>query len=196
MSRSLVIGLAALVALFSAAIYLMILVNKPVAVAEVSVTGSRPKSPGVKAPVIAPNSEAGATGRVETSGIKKPTTAETPSSPAAAAPSGDDEDDSPKIDVMALPDSDPKLTTPAALDEANRAYDRSDYDQAKSIAVKLLRKNPGSVRLMRIVVSSSCMMGESSSAVAQMYRGLPEADRAQMKLRCDRYGVTFPDAAK
>jgi hypothetical protein len=43
----------------------------------------------------------------------------------------------------------------AIMDRANKAYDRQDYDEAKAIAGKVLTKQPGNVRMLRIIVSSS-----------------------------------------
>jgi len=47
------------------------------------------------------------------------------------------------------------------------------------------------VRMLRIMVSASCIDGDA--AVAQAHYGkLPASDQEQMKVRCARYGVTFP----
>jgi len=84
----------------------------------------------------------------------------------------------------------PKLD--AIMAEANRAYDHGDFDEAKQIAEKVLAKNPGNVRMLRILVSSECITGDA--AIAQKYfNDLPVTDRAQMRTRCDRYGVTLRD---
>ena len=80
----------------------------------------------------------------------------------------------------------------AIMDQANKAYDRQDFEEARSIAGKLLAKQPNNVRMLRIMVSASCIEGDN--AVAQKYyEQLPKGDREQMKSRCDRYGVTFRD---
>jgi hypothetical protein len=68
----------------------------------------------------------------------------------------------------------PKLD--AIMDQANKAYDRQDFDDARTIAGKVLAKQPNNIRMLRIMVSS-----------------LPKFDRDQMKARCDRYGVSFTD---
>jgi len=84
----------------------------------------------------------------------------------------------------------PKLE--AAMTEANKAYDRGDYDEAKVLAGRLLAGDPTNVRMLRIMVSASCFDGDT--AVAQLHYGkLPPADQEQMKVRCGRYGITFPD---
>lgn len=80
----------------------------------------------------------------------------------------------------------------AVMAEANKAYDRSDFDEAKQIAQKVLATDPKNVRMLRVMVSASCIDGDT--AVAQRhYLLLPEADRAQMRMRCERYGVGFKE---
>jgi hypothetical protein len=80
----------------------------------------------------------------------------------------------------------------AVMDQANKAYDRSDFEEAKAIAGKVLAKQPGNVRMMRIMVSSACIEGDNPVA-QKWYEQLPKPDREQMKVRCDKYGVTFKD---
>jgi type IV secretory pathway VirB10-like protein len=84
----------------------------------------------------------------------------------------------------------PKLD--AIMAEANKAYDKGDFDEAKQIAAKVLAQNPTNVRMLRIMVSASCIDGDTPLA-QKNYLLLPEADRAQMRTRCERYGVTFKD---
>jgi hypothetical protein len=84
----------------------------------------------------------------------------------------------------------PKLD--AIMGEANRAYDQGDFEEAKQIAQKVLAQTPGNVRMIRIVVSSECIAGDSAEA-QKYFAQLPVADRAQMRTRCDRYGVTLKD---
>lgn len=78
----------------------------------------------------------------------------------------------------------------AVMDQANKAYDRGDFEQAKALASDVLAKLPGSVRMMRIMVSASCIEGDTTVA-QRWFDKLPPADREQMKIRCDRYGVSF-----
>jgi hypothetical protein len=78
----------------------------------------------------------------------------------------------------------------AAMSEANKAYDRGEFEEAKVLAQKLLAKNPGNVRMLRILVSASCIDGDTDTA-QRNYLLLPGHDREQMKQRCGRYGVTF-----
>ena len=77
-----------------------------------------------------------------------------------------------------------------AFDEANRRYDQRDYDEARSLALSLLRTRPDSARMRRIVVSASCIMGELDVAQTH-YSHLPERDRADMRRRCAQYGAAF-----
>jgi hypothetical protein len=94
------------------------------------------------------------------------------------------------------PDGEPEDPAPHKLDaimaEANKAYDRGDLDEAKTIAQKVLRTSPNNVRMLRIVVSASCIAGDSAEAQAA-YVQLPKSDREQMKTRCARYGATFTE---
>ncbi len=122
--------------------------------------------------------------------VTAPSRPTTPTAPtvATAAP-----------DSPALPASDDdtggeraNATLDAIMDRANKAYDRQDFEEAKMIAGKVLSKQPNNVRMLRIMVSSTCIEGDAS--VAQKYfEQLPKPDRDQMKLRCDKYGVSFKD---
>jgi len=78
------------------------------------------------------------------------------------------------------------------MDEANKAYDRGDYDDAKTVAARVLARQPGNVRMLRIMVSASCIDGDSATALSSFAR-LPVADQAQMRTRCARYGIAFPE---
>jgi hypothetical protein len=80
----------------------------------------------------------------------------------------------------------------ALMSEANKAYDRGELDDAKAIARKVLRTSPTNARMLRIVVSTSCITGDSAEAQAA-YAQLSQPDREQMKTRCARYGISFTD---
>lgn len=84
----------------------------------------------------------------------------------------------------------PKLD--AVMEEANKAYDRGDFEDAKTIAGRLLAQLPTNVRMLRIMVSASCIDGDSAVAQAH-YVKLPPADQEQMRTRCARYGIAFAD---
>jgi hypothetical protein len=79
----------------------------------------------------------------------------------------------------------------AAMAEANRAYDRGDLDEAKTLASRLLARQPTNVRMLRVMVSASCIDGDTATALASFTK-LPPPDQAQMRVRCARYGVSFP----
>ncbi len=84
----------------------------------------------------------------------------------------------------------PKLD--AIMAEANKAYDKMDLDEARTIAQKVLKVQPTNARMLRIMTSSHCI--EADSAEAQKYYNLlPGPDREQMKTRCSRYGITFSE---
>ena len=76
----------------------------------------------------------------------------------------------------------------AIMAEANKAYDRGDFDEAKSIANKVLAKLPGNPRMLRILVSVACIDNDAGAAQAA-YQQLPAPDQAQMRTRCSRYGI-------
>lgn len=93
--------------------------------------------------------------------------------------------------VSEVPDkADPRFMM--ILGEANKAYDRQDFDEARSIATKVLAKDPTNTRMLRIMVSSHCIEGDQAAA-QQWYEKLPEFDRQQMTKRCSQYGVTFKE---
>lgn len=89
----------------------------------------------------------------------------------------------------------PDVKIDAIMARANAAYDKGDWDEAKTIAGKVLTKQPANNRMMRIMVSASCIDGDSVTA-QQWYEKLPKGDRDQMKTRCDRYGISFKEPAQ
>ena len=100
------------------------------------------------------------------------------------------EDESTDDTIAALEKANPKLD--AIMDQANKHYDKGEFEDAKAIAGKVLSKQPTNIRMMRIMVSSSCVDGDQ--AVAQKwFEQLPKLDREQMKVRCDKYQVTLKD---
>ena len=94
------------------------------------------------------------------------------------------------------PDGEAQDPAPQKLDaimaEANKAYDRGDLDEARVIARKVLGMWPNNVRMLRIVVSASCIAGDNAEAQTA-YAALPNPDREQMRARCSRYGMTFTE---
>ncbi len=108
--------------------------------------------------------------------------------------------DVPASDPEVAPPPDPgDLMRPQKLDivmsEANKAYDRGDFDDARAIAQKVLLKSPGNARMLRILVSAACIEGDGPEA-QKHFGELSPADREQMKTRCSKYGVTFTDPPK
>ena len=120
---------------------------------------------------------------------KRPDVAVTDNTPPPS-PSMPQEVDPPTVAEIGITKANPKLD--AVMSEANKAYDRGDFDEAKQIAEKVLEKNPGNSRMLRILVSSECIAGDSALA-QKYYAQLAPGDRAQMRTRCDRYGVTLKD---
>jgi hypothetical protein len=117
----------------------------------------------------------------------------TPSAgPAAGSAAGSSA--APASSGPVLPAGDP-AAAPADLDaamaEANRAYDGGELDEAKRLASRLLARDPNNVRMLRIMVSASCIDGDSATALASFAK-LPPPDQAQMRVRCARFGVVFP----
>jgi cytochrome c-type biogenesis protein CcmH/NrfG len=110
-----------------------------------------------------------------------------PTRPTAAPPPAAASDPAAPVEDL----SGPKLD--AVMAEANKAYDRGDYDDAKTIATRVLAREPTNVRMLRILVSASCIDGDSNTATASFAK-LPPADQTQMRTRCLRYGVMFPGA--
>lgn len=87
-------------------------------------------------------------------------------------------------------DGDPRLEVSTAKDEANRLYDKQDFDGALATAMKILEKEPGDVRMLRVAVSSACQLGDADKAKAY-YAQLPPHDQSQMARRCSRMNITF-----
>lgn len=93
--------------------------------------------------------------------------------------------------VTPNPTIDPDQPKIDGQDEANRLFDRGDYDESQKQAVKMLATDPGNARMLRIVVSSACFMGDADKAQKYWGQLTEERDRAQMQVRCSRYGIQF-----
>lgn len=76
------------------------------------------------------------------------------------------------------------------MDAANKLYDRADYMGSRDAALAILAEHPDNVRMLRIVVSASCIVAEPDQA-REFYAKLPARDQRQMARRCKRYGVEF-----
>jgi hypothetical protein len=110
--------------------------------------------------------------------------------PPVVTPGSAQEEESTDDTIAALEHANPKLD--AIMDQANKHYDRGEWEDAKAIAGKVLTKQPTNIRMMRIMVSSSCVDGDQPVA-QKWFEQLPKGDREQMKVRCAKYQVTFKD---
>lgn len=185
MSPKSVALIAAAVAVMAMGVYLFIQVKSTPAQAHVSTTPS--PSPGriATAPMETTAPPATTTPAQARPPAPPPAKLGTPMpAPAMPAPAiagpDDDERANPKLDAM--------------MDLANKAYDSQDFDQAIQIAGKVLAREPGNIRMLRVMVSANCIGGDASVA-QQYYLKLPagSVDRQQMKTRCDKYQVTLND---
>lgn len=87
-------------------------------------------------------------------------------------------------------DGDPRLEISQQKDEANRLYDKMEYEESLKQALAVLEKQPGDIRMLRVVVSSACQLGDVDKA-KQFWQQLPPHDQNQMARRCQRFGITF-----
>jgi len=116
------------------------------------------------------------------SGLRSPQkVADSTPEPAVAPSAGDSDKD--KLEG-------PKLD--AVMAEANKAYDKQDFEEARAIAQRVLKQHPTNTRMLRIMTSAACIEVDANEA-QKWFNLLPQADREQMKTRCTRYGVTFTD---
>jgi len=164
-------------------VYLFVEVRaEPAPPAPVMGRASRTSAPPTRTPQAAPVDEPAAAPRPTT-----PPPARAPA-PQQAAPRG------PTTPTLVVSDEPPPVGAKldAAMAEANRAYDRGDFDEAKAAASRLLASDPNNVRMLRVMVSASCVDGDAAAAQTH-YARLPPGDQEQMKTRCARYGITFPD---
>jgi hypothetical protein len=75
------------------------------------------------------------------------------------------------------------------MDGANKLYDRADYEGAREAALEILKDHPNQTRMLRVVVSASCIMGDADMAEEYFGALTRDKDRDQMSRRCKRYGV-------
>jgi hypothetical protein len=87
-------------------------------------------------------------------------------------------------------EGDPRLEISSAKDEANRLYDKMDYEGAMQKALAVLEREPGDIRMTRVVVSAACQLGDADKA-QKYWQTLPPHDQNQMTRRCQRFGITF-----
>jgi hypothetical protein len=92
---------------------------------------------------------------------------------------------SPAISMSAT-GRDPELEK--RMGEVSAAYDSGDYPTAHQLAIEVLGDSPRNIKMLRVVVSTSCSQGDGD--LASKYAALlPERDRKAMAARCTRWGV-------
>ena len=67
------------------------------------------------------------------------------------------------------------------------AYDHGDYQTAQAKALEVLADSPRNIKMLRVVVSTSCMFGDMARA-RELSARLPRKDQEDMKKRCKRFG--------
>jgi hypothetical protein len=75
--------------------------------------------------------------------------------------------------------------------QATKLFDRGDWDEASKQALKMLETDPKDARMLRIVVSVACFTGDPDKAQKYWSDLGDDRDKAQMAVRCGRYGITF-----
>jgi hypothetical protein len=84
---------------------------------------------------------------------------------------------------------DQKKSVEVRMDKVNGAYDRGNYLDAHEAALEVLEDQPRNVRMLRVAVSTSCILGEVDRA-SELYERLPPGDQADMAKRCgEQYGI-------
>ena len=164
-------------------VYLYVAVNTPsTAVANVRPRSSEAKPPPQQTEDTAPAKSPG----VATQGRQGPTFNGAIRDAAAPASNAETPAERPGANIDIKKDE--------LMASANKAYDHGDFDEAIVIAKKVLANDPANTRMLRIVVSASCILDDASTA-QKNYLLLPIGgnDRADMKKRCDRYGVVFTE---
>lgn len=152
--------------------------------AELSRAGSRPP-PATRGGA----GEAAETPPAVTPRLQPPPDEPEPSPPVAERGTGDS-----PLAPAGIGDSAAAVPAPVTLAEkmveANRLYDRGDYEAATRMADEALKEEPQNVKMLRIGASSACILGDPAAARVH-YDKLPERDQQQIARRCKRYGVEF-----
>lgn len=118
----------------------------------------------------------------------EPAARPTPQRPALRPRGGGKLDDTPARIAASTRPGAPGEELETRMAEANKLYDRADYETALERADELLQQHPDNIRMLRVAISSACIIGQEDIA-RQYYGKLPERDRKQMSKRCARYGV-------
>jgi hypothetical protein len=74
------------------------------------------------------------------------------------------------------------------MDVANKHYDRQDYEAARAAAHAVIAVSPDNLRMLRLIVSSACMLGDADEARTYHAR-LPARDAKQIARRCANFNV-------
>lgn len=88
--------------------------------------------------------------------------------------------------------SEKRLDLNSRMRAANKSYDRGDYPQAEEQALVILEEQPANTRMLRIVVSASCITGKHEQA-QEYYAKLPARDQKDMRKRCQDWGLKLED---
>ena len=74
------------------------------------------------------------------------------------------------------------------MTEATRFYDKGNYPAAQEVALEILEKDPGNIKMLRVAVSTLCATGDVDRAVRYLNQ-LPAGDQNQMRKRCEKWGA-------
>lgn len=77
------------------------------------------------------------------------------------------------------------------IEEVDLLYDRSDYAGAVARARAALEKRPNTTRLLRVLVPSSCILGDADTARTYYTQLRSETDRRYVQEICGRYDIQF-----
>ena len=194
--RILALGIGAAVVLIGGVYLFMQVTSEPSVAATPSKTArdDRPKADTTPAPPPEPGSGnifsppgAGSAKPVPGATAKVDMTASKVAGAAvgSAAEAGGDEGLNPDVDLD------------LAMDEANKLYDGNDYEAASKQAIRVLAKTDletkERVRMLRIIVSSGCMMGDVDQAT-KYFDQLPAKDQGDMVRRCERFQIELKPA--
>ncbi len=98
----------------------------------------------------------------------------------------------PQLDTPASNENlDDDLKASDGMTQANKLFDRGDWDEASAQAIKMLENDPKNPRMLRIVVSVACFSNDPDKAQKYWSMLTDDRDKAQMSVRCARYGINF-----
>ena len=86
---------------------------------------------------------------------------------------------------------DDELKASDGMTMANKLFDRGDWEEASKQALKMLDTDPKNARMLRIVVSVACFTNDPDKAQKYWSQLTDDRDKAQMSVRCGRYGIQF-----